>query len=110
MATDRTVYHVVPDASGEQWVVSRENDRSFREQHRTKEEAVNAALGRRDRSACGGHLLAATVRPTLEVIVTETPGSLRRRLDADTGLVAVSVAAWCRTHAQQWHVDMSACR
>lgn len=46
MATDRTVYHVVPNSSADEWVISRENDDNFREQHRTKEEAVNAAKER----------------------------------------------------------------
>jgi uncharacterized protein DUF2188 len=45
MASNRTVYHVVPNASGERWVVSQENG-EFREEHRTKEEAVNAAKER----------------------------------------------------------------
>lgn len=45
MARDRTVYHVVPDASATRWVVSREND-SFREEFDTKEEAVQAAKSR----------------------------------------------------------------
>jgi hypothetical protein len=45
MASDRTVYHVVPNASGEEWLVTQENG-SFREQHRTKEEAVEAAKAR----------------------------------------------------------------
>lgn len=50
MATDRTVYHVVPNASAEAWVVTRENDDTFREEYRTKEEAVAAAKTRaRDR-------------------------------------------------------------
>lgn len=43
MATNRTVYHVLPNSSADEWVVSIENDDSFREQYRTKEEAVNAA-------------------------------------------------------------------
>ena len=46
MASDRTVYHVVPDAAGEQWVVSRENDNSFRQEYRTKDEAEQAAKER----------------------------------------------------------------
>lgn len=40
---------------------------------------LHAVLGLRDGSTRGGHLLRATVRPTLEVIVTEMPGHLRRR-------------------------------
>ena len=46
MATERTVYHVVPDASGDKWVVSQENDDSFRQEFRTKEEAVQLAKER----------------------------------------------------------------
>jgi hypothetical protein len=45
MATNRTVYHVVPDAGGERWLITQENG-GFRQEHRTKEEAVNAAKER----------------------------------------------------------------
>lgn len=41
-ATGRVVYHVVPNASGEKWVVSQENA-SYRSEHNTKEEAVEEA-------------------------------------------------------------------
>jgi uncharacterized protein len=47
---------------------------------------VHAVLGRRDGSTVGGHLLSAEVRPTLEVIVTESPGILRRHRDEKNGL------------------------
>lgn len=47
---------------------------------------VHAVLGRRDGSTVGGHLLSAEVRPTLEVILTESPGHLRRHHDEKTGL------------------------
>lgn len=43
MASNRTVYHVVPSSSGEQWVVSCEKDDTFRAEYGTKEEAVGAA-------------------------------------------------------------------
>jgi hypothetical protein len=43
-------------------------------------------LGRTDGTAHGGHLLEATVRLTLEVIVTEGPPHLRRTFDPTTGL------------------------
>lgn len=46
MASDRTVYHVVPNADQSRWVISRENNDSFREEYETKEEAVQAAKGR----------------------------------------------------------------
>jgi predicted DNA-binding protein with PD1-like motif len=39
-----------------------------------------------DGSAHGGHLLEARVRPTLEVIITESPAHLQRRSDPETGL------------------------
>ncbi|MGE0451262.1 MAG: DUF2188 domain-containing protein [Vicinamibacterales bacterium] len=41
--TDTVVYHVVPDRTGRRWVVSREGDAAFREEHSTKDEAVRAA-------------------------------------------------------------------
>ena len=41
---------------------------------------------KRDGSAWGGHLMEGHVRPTLEVIVTESPAHLRRETDPDTGL------------------------
>lgn len=46
MASDRTVYHVVPDASGERWVISQEKNDSFRQEFATKDEAVRAAKER----------------------------------------------------------------
>lgn len=46
MSSDRVVYHVVPDASAERWVISQENNDSFREEYGTKDEAVNAAKER----------------------------------------------------------------
>jgi hypothetical protein len=38
----RVVYHVVPDASGDKWLVSQENA-SYRTEHETKDEAVKEA-------------------------------------------------------------------
>jgi len=42
-----------------------------------------------DGTAHGEHLLRATVRPTLEVILTESPVHLRRQLDPDAGIPLV---------------------
>lgn len=39
---ERIVYHVVPDASAEKWLVTQENG-SHRTEHATKEEAVKEA-------------------------------------------------------------------
>jgi predicted DNA-binding protein with PD1-like motif len=47
---------------------------------------AHVTLGRRDGSTLGGHLLEGVVRPTLEVIVTESPGYLRRQFDPESGL------------------------
>ena len=47
---------------------------------------VHLVLGRRDGSALAGHLSEATVRPTLEVVITEAPRHLQRRKDPASGL------------------------
>lgn len=47
---------------------------------------AHVVLGLRDGSTRGGHLLKGLVRPTLEVIVTEMPGHLRRRKVAELGI------------------------
>ena len=48
---------------------------------------IHVVLGRRDASTRGGHLVEATVRPTLEVIIVESPEHLHRQRDEKTGLV-----------------------
>jgi hypothetical protein len=45
MASNRTVYHVVPDAGGDRWLVTEENAQ-FREEYETKTAAVEAAKAR----------------------------------------------------------------
>ena len=52
---------------------------------------AHVVLGRRDGSTVGGHLKRAIVWPTLEVIVTETPEHLRKRIDDETGLVLIAL-------------------
>jgi predicted DNA-binding protein with PD1-like motif len=47
---------------------------------------AHVVLGRSDGTTCGGHLIQAHVRPTLEVILTESPRHLHRRVDPATGL------------------------
>lgn len=54
---------------------------------------AHVVLGRRDGSTCGGHLLRAIVRPTLEVMVTESPRELTRRYDQATGLALIDASA-----------------
>jgi predicted DNA-binding protein with PD1-like motif len=50
---------------------------------------AHVVVGKSDGSAHGGHLLEGRVRPTLEVIVTESPAHLRRRFDPETGLALI---------------------
>jgi predicted DNA-binding protein with PD1-like motif len=50
---------------------------------------LHAVLAGRDGSTRGGHLDRAEVRPTLEVIVTESPAHLRRRHDPQSGLALI---------------------
>jgi predicted DNA-binding protein with PD1-like motif len=47
---------------------------------------VHVALGLRDGSARGGHLFEATVRPTVELVLTTYPKTVQRKIDAETGL------------------------
>jgi hypothetical protein len=49
----------------------------------------HVVVGKADGSAHGGHLLEAHVRPTLELIVTESPAHLQRRSDPETGLALI---------------------
>ncbi len=53
---------------------------------------AHVVLGRSDGSVVGGHLLAGRVRPTLEVMLTETPAQLRRSYDPATGLALIDLA------------------
>lgn len=50
---------------------------------------IHAVLGRRDGSALAGHLAEAKVRPTLEVVLTESPAHLRKQHDPETGLALI---------------------
>jgi predicted DNA-binding protein with PD1-like motif len=54
---------------------------------------AHVVLGRRDGSTLGGHLLEARVRPTLEVIVVDSPSHLRREHDPVSGLALIRVSA-----------------
>jgi predicted DNA-binding protein with PD1-like motif len=47
---------------------------------------AHATVGRPDYTTLGGHVVEATVGPTLEVIVETMPMTIRRRHDPDTGL------------------------
>ncbi len=51
---------------------------------------VHAVLSKSDGSVVGGHLLEAHVRPTLEVILVQSPSYLRKRQDPETGLALIA--------------------
>jgi predicted DNA-binding protein with PD1-like motif len=50
---------------------------------------IHLVVGTRDGSAKAGHLGEAHVRPTLEVILTESPAHLRKLKDEQTGLAFI---------------------
>jgi predicted DNA-binding protein with PD1-like motif len=52
---------------------------------------AHAVVGKRDGRAYGGHLLEAHVWPTLEVVLTQSPAHLRRRVDRETGLPLIAL-------------------
>jgi len=47
---------------------------------------VHVALGERSGSARGGHVFEATVRPTVELVLTAYAKPVRRQIDPETGL------------------------
>lgn len=50
---------------------------------------AHVVLGRSDASTVGGHLVEATVRPTLELMIHESPGTIPRGTDPKTGWVVM---------------------
>ena len=50
---------------------------------------AHVVLGKRDGSAHGGHLLQAIVRPTLEVVLVDSPVHLCRVHDEQSGLALI---------------------
>ena len=52
---------------------------------------AHVVLGRSDGTTRGGHLVEGRVRPTLEVMLVESPGDLRRKHDPQTGLALIQL-------------------
>lgn len=50
---------------------------------------AHVVVGKADGSAHGGHLLEAHVRPTLEVMLVESPAHLQRTYDPQSGLALI---------------------
>src|ERR1700692_4287049 len=53
---------------------------------------AHAVIGRKDGTAHGGHLLEAYIRPTCEVVLTESPAHLQKYFDPESGLVLIGLA------------------
>lgn len=54
---------------------------------------AHIVVGRFNGATLGGHLLEAYVRPTLEVVMVETPPHLRRTFDPATGLALLDLSS-----------------
>jgi hypothetical protein len=52
---------------------------------------AHVVLGKRDGTAHGGHLLKAIVHPTLEILLTESPSWMGRKLDAESGIPLIQL-------------------
>ena len=52
---------------------------------------AHVVVARRDGNALGGHLLEGVVRPTLEIVVSETDVHLQRRYDERSGLALIAL-------------------
>jgi len=52
---------------------------------------AHMVVGRSDGTAHGGHLMKARIRPTCELILTESPEHLRKHLDPESGLALIRV-------------------
>jgi predicted DNA-binding protein with PD1-like motif len=52
---------------------------------------AHVVVGRSDGTTAGGHLLEASVRPTCEVFLTESPVELSKEFDPDSGLLLIKL-------------------
>ena len=52
---------------------------------------AHAVVGRRDGTAHGGHLMEARVRPTCELVLTENPEHLQKKIDPESGVALIRV-------------------
>jgi predicted DNA-binding protein with PD1-like motif len=50
---------------------------------------AHVVVGRSDGTTMGGHLVEARVRPTLEVILEESPNHLQKQVDPESGLALI---------------------
>jgi predicted DNA-binding protein with PD1-like motif len=50
---------------------------------------AHLVIGHRDGTTHGGHLLRATVRPTCEIVITESPQHLQKEIDQEAGIALI---------------------
>jgi len=50
---------------------------------------AHLVVGGKDGTAHGGHLLSATVRPTCEIVLTESPKHLQKEIDPESGIALI---------------------
>ena len=63
----------------------------FAQRRRRRHGQNRITSGKRDGSTVGGHLLRATVYPTLEVFIADLGGRLTRKKDEKTGLMLLAL-------------------
>lgn len=54
---------------------------------------AHAVVGKKDGTAHGGHLLNARIRPTCEVVLTESPAHLQKYIDPESGIALIKPLA-----------------
>jgi len=52
---------------------------------------VHVVVGLRDGSTRGGHLLEGVVRPTLEIVIAESPKNLEKKFDPASQLTLIAL-------------------
>jgi uncharacterized protein len=50
---------------------------------------AHAVIGKKDGTAHGGHLFQAYIRPTCEVVLTESPVHLQKFIDPEAGIALI---------------------
>jgi hypothetical protein len=53
---------------------------------------AHVVVGKKNGAALGGHLLEAHVRPTLELVLQESNGELKRKFDPESGLALIDLS------------------
>lgn len=52
---------------------------------------AHIVIGKSDGTAHGGHLLQARIRPTCEIVLTESPKHLEKQIDPESGIALIRI-------------------